>query len=139
MKTNLLTYLLTYLRNNNKIKQEGHTTLIIYDKNDWKKFRHILDFEGTNPNRLFWCVVGIVLEQFDQKEHSLDKFLSEIELLIPTIESDPEKTLEYMRTKSIDEVKKLEEIFSRNLIYAKAITQGEVDFRNYVYLWRKYR
>ena len=142
MNNNLVTYLLTYLRNNNnnnnKRKQEGHTTQIIYNKEDWMKFKHILDYEATNPNRVFWSVVEIVLEQFDQKEHSLDKFLGEVELAMPTIETESEKVMQYMKKQSIEDVKKLEEIFTRNLIYAKAITQGEVELENFPYLFRKY-
>ena len=127
MNRNLLTHLLTYLRNNNnnnKTKQEGHTSLIIYSKDEWMKFKHIMDFEGTNSNRLFWSVVQIILEQFDQKEHSLDKFLDDVEIATPTILTEPEKTLQYMKKQSLDDVKKLEEKFLRNLVYAKAITQG---------------
>lgn len=140
MNNNLITYLLTYLHsNNNKRKQEGHTSQIIYNKEEWMKFQHILDFEGTNSSRVFWAVVEIILEQFDQKEHSLDKFLENIEIVTPTILTEPEKTLQYMKSRPIEEVKKLEEIFQRNLVYAKAITQGEVELDNYVYLWRKYK
>ena len=143
MNNNLVTYLLTYLRNNNnnnnnKRKQEGHTTQIIYNKEDWMKFKHILDYEATNPNRVFWSVVEIVLEQFDQKEHSLDKFLSDVEIVTPTILTEPESVMKYMKQQSIDDVKKLEETFTRNLIYAKAITQGEVELENFPYLFRKY-
>jgi len=139
MNRNLLTHLLTYLRNNNnKTKQEGHTSLIIYSKDEWMKFKHIMDFEGTNPNRLFWSVVQIILEQFDQKEHSLDKFLDDVEIATPTILTEPEKTLQYMKKQSLDDVKKLEEKFLRNLVYAKAITQGELELDNFPYLFRKY-
>jgi len=141
MNRNLVTYLLTYLRNNNnnnKTKQEGHTSLIIYSKDEWMKFKHIMDFEGTNPNRLFWSVVQIILEQFDQKEHSLDKFLDDVEIATPTILTEPEKTLQYMKKQSLDDVKKLEEKFLRNLVYAKAITQGELELDNFPYLFRKY-
>lgn len=143
MNRNLLAYLLTYLRNNNnnnnnKRKQEGHTSLIIYSKEKWMRFKHIMDYEDTNPNRLFWSVIDIVLEQFDQKEHSLDKFLDDVEILTPTVKTEPEKTMQYMKQQSIEDVKKLEENFQRNLIYARAITQGEVELDNFVYLWNKY-
>jgi len=139
MNRNILAYLLTYLRNNNNNKnQEGHTSLIIYSKEKWMKFKHIMDYEHTNPNRMFWAVIDIVLEQFDQKEHSLDKFLEEVEIVTPSVKTEPEKTMQYMKQQSIEDVKKLEENFQRNLIYARAITQGEVELDNFVYLWKKY-
>jgi len=141
MNNNLVTYLLTYLRNNNnnnKRKQEGHTTQIIYNKEDWMKFKHILDYEATNPNRIFWSVVEIILEQFDQKEHSLDKFLEEVELATPNIDTEPEKVLKYLQTISIEKVKEYEETFTRNLVYARAITQGEIELDNYPQLWRQF-
>jgi len=143
MKKNILTYLLTYLRNNNnnnnnKRKQEGHTTQIVYSKEDWLKFKHILAFEGTNTNRFLWTVVEVVLEQFDQKEHSLDKYLSELELVTPTIETDPDKVLKYLQSLSMEKVKELEEKVMRDYIYIKAITQGEIELDNFPYLWRKY-
>ncbi len=102
------------------------------------KFKHILDYEATNPNRIFWSVVEIILEQFDQKEHSLDKFLEDVEIVTPTVKTEPEKTMQYMKQQSIEDVKKLEENFQRNLIYARAITQGEVELDDFVYLWKKY-
>lgn len=142
MKKNILTYLLTYLRNNNnnnnKRKQEGHTTQIVYSKEDWLKFKHILAFEGTNTNRFLWTVVEVVLEQFDQKEHSLDKYLSEIELVTPNINTDPDKVLKYLKTLPMEKVKELEEKVMRDYIYIKAITQGEIELDNFPYLWRKY-
>ncbi len=144
MKKNILTYLLTYLRNttttNNltKLKIEGHTTQLIYNKDDWLKFKHILSFQGTNPNRLFWAVCEIILEQYDQKEHSLDKFLSEIELLAPKIDTEPEKVLKYLRSLSMDKVKELEEKIQRDYVYIRAITNGEIELDNYPQLWRKY-
>lgn len=141
---NLITYLLTYLRNNNnnnnnKVKPTGHTSLIIYNRDDWIKFKHILEFEGTNPNRLFLAVINIVLEQFDMKEHTLDKFLEEIELTTPTIETEPEKVLRYLQSLPMEKVKQLEENLMRDYIYVKAITQGEIDLENFPYLWRKYK
>lgn len=140
MKKSLLAYLLTYLRNNNnnKRKLEGHTTQIVYSKKDWQKFKHILEFEGTNTSRLFWGVVELILEQFDQKEHSLDKYLSEIELLTPNINTDPEKVLKYLQSLSMEKVKELEEKLMRDYIYTKAITQGEIELADFPYLWRKY-
>jgi hypothetical protein len=142
MKKNILTYLLTYLRNNNnnnKRKQEGHTTQIVYSKQDWLKFQHILSFEGTNTNRFLWTVVEVVLEQYDQKEHSLDKYLSELELVTPTIETEPEKVLKYLQSLSMEKVKELEEKILRDYIYIKAITNGEIELDNFPYLWRKYK
>ncbi len=144
MKRNLLTYLLTYLRNNNNnnIKKnihQSHTTLIIYDKEKWLKFKHILDFETTNPNRLFWSVVNLVLEQFDQKEFSLDKYLEESDIIKPNIDTDPKKILKFLQTLKMDEVKKYEATFQQAYIYTKAITNGEIELENYPELWRKYK
>ncbi len=148
MNRNLLTYLITYLRNENKSNNnniinkkniEGHTTQLIYKKDDWLKFKHILDFQGTNPNRIFWSVVEIVLQQFDQKEHSLDKFLEEIELTTPNIDTEPEKVLKYLQTLPMEKVKQLEEKLMRDYIYVRAITQGEIELENFPYLWRKYK
>ena len=144
---NILTYLLTYLRNNNNNnnnnnnlkKPESHTSLIIYKREDWIKFKHIIEFQGTNPNRIFWAVVDLVLEQYDMKEHSLDKFLEELELTVPTIETDPEKVLRYLQSLPMEKVKELEEKVMRDYIYIKAITQGEIELENFPYLWRKYK
>jgi len=140
---NILTYLLTYLRNNNnnnnKRRPETHTTQIIYKREDWLKFKHILEFQGTNPNRIFWAVVELVLEQYDMKEHSLDKFLEELELALPTIDTEPHKVLKFLQSKSIEDVKKYEAHFQQIYIYTKAITQGEIELEDYPYLWRKYR
>jgi len=148
MTKNILTYLLTYLRNNNnnnnnnnrikKIVHESHTTQIIYNKEKWLKFKHILDFEGTNPNRLFWCVVDLVLEQFDQKEHSLDKYLEDADIMKPSIDADPKKVLKFLQTLTMDEVKQYEAKLQQAYIYTKAITNGEIELENYPELWRKY-
>ena len=143
MKKNILTYLLTYLRNNNnnnnKKTIQGHTTQIVYNKEQWLKFKHILSFEGTNTSRFLWSIVEIVLEEFDQKEHSLDKYLSEIETVTPNINTDPEKVLRYLQSLPMDKVKELEEKIMRDYIYTKAITQGEIELDNFPYLWRKYQ
>ena len=142
---NLITYLLTYLRNNNnnnntnRVKPQSHTSLIIYNKEDWMKFKHILEFEGTNPNRLFLAVMNIILEQYDLKEQSLDKFLEDIEYATPTLETEPEKVLKYLQSLPIEKVKELEEKIMRDYIYIKAITQGELELENFPYLWRKYK
>jgi hypothetical protein len=146
MKKNILTYVLTYLRNNNNNNNnnntnntiQGHTTQLVYNKKDWKKFQHILSFESTNTNRFFWGIVELVLEQFDQKEHSLDKYLSEIELVTPNINTDPDKVLKYLQSLPMEKVKELEEKLMRDYIYIKAITQGEIELDNFPYLWRKY-
>lgn len=142
MTKNILTYLLTYLRSNsNNIKKkihESHTTQIIYNKADWLKFKHILDFEGTNPNRVFWTVVNLVLEQYDQKEHSLDKYLEESDIVKPSIDADPIKVLKYLQTLSLEKQKEYEEKFMRNYTYIKALTQSEIELDNFPYLWRKY-
>jgi len=141
MNRNLITYLLTYLRNSSSSKRqiEGHTTQLIYNRDDWLKFKHILDFEGTNPNRLFWVVVELIIEQFDQKEHSLDKYLTESDIVKPSIDTDPVKILKYLQTLQMDDVKQYEAVFQQLHIYTKAITQGEIELENYPYLWRKYK
>ena len=142
MKKNILTYLLTYLRNNNNNNNnktiQGHTTQIVYNKEQWLKFKHILSFEGTNTSRFLWSIVEIVLEEFDQKEHSLDKYFSEIETVTPNINTDPEKVLRYLQSLPMEQVKELEEKIMRDYIYTKAITQGEIELDNFPYLWRKY-
>lgn len=138
MSRNILTYLLTYLRNKNNNTIEGHTTQLIYNKEDWMKFKHILSFEGTNPNRLFWQLVEVVLEQFDQKEHTLDKYLSESDVIKPSIDGDPLKILKYLQTLPLEIQKEYEEKFMHNYTYIKALTQGEKQLDNYPYLWRKY-
>lgn len=141
MTNNILTYLLTYLRNTTTTTTtiQGHTTQLIYNKDDWLKFKHILSFEGTNPNRLFWKVVEIVLEQFDQKEHSLDKYLIESDIIKPTIDADPQKILKFLQTLPPDEIKHYEGVFQQVYIYTKALSQGEIELENYPYLWRKYK
>jgi len=68
----------------------------------------------------------------------LDKYLDEIELLTPAIDTDPEKILKFLLTKDIETVKKYEAVFQQIYTYTLAITQGEKDLSNYPYLWRKY-
>jgi len=136
---NILTYLLTYLRKKNKkITIEGHTTQLIYNKEDWLKFKHILSFEGTNPNRLFWELVEVVIAQFDQKEHTLDKYLSESDVIKPNIDAESLKVLKYLQTLPLEIQKEYEEKFMQNYTYIKALTQGEKELDNYPFLWRKY-
>lgn len=143
MKKNILTYLLTYLRNNNnnnnKTKHEGHTTQLIYNHEKWLRFKSILSFEGTNPNRFLWSVVEIAVDEFDQKEHSLDKYLSDPEVVSPMLDTEPEKVLKYLQSLPMEKVKELEEKIMRDYIYIKAITQGEIELNNFPYLWRKYK
>jgi len=140
----LLAYLLKLNNNNNNniinknTKHEGNTTQIVYNKEKWLKFRHILEFQGTNTNRLFWSVVETVLAEYDQRKFSLDKYLEEPELLLPNIDTEPEKVLKYLQTVSMEKKKEFEDKFTRDLIYAKALTQGEIEVENYPYLWRKY-
>jgi len=146
MKKNhsLLAYLLKLNKNNynNNInkntKHEGNTTQIVYNKDKWKKFRHILEFQGINTSRFFWSIVEIVLEEHDQREFSLDKFLTESDIIMPNIDAEPEKVLRYLQTLPMEKVKEFEEKFLRNYIYTKALTQGEIELENYPYLWRKY-
>jgi len=138
----LLAYLLKLNENNNIInkntKHEGNTTQIVYNKEKWKKFRHILEFQGTNTNRLFWSIVESILAEYDQRKFSLDQYLDETDILLPNLDTEPEKVLKYLQSLPMEKVKKYEEIFTRNLIYAKAITQGELELENYPSLWRKY-
>lgn len=141
----LLTYLLKHNNSNNnntiikKTKIEGHTTQIIYNRNDWLKFKHILSFEGTNPNRIFWEVLNTILEQYDQKEHSLDKYLEDCDIIKPGIDADPKKILKFLQTLKMDDIKQYEARFQQMYIYTLALTQGEIELDNYPYLWRKYR
>jgi len=134
-----LTFLLSRVDRNKNKNQDGITSQIVYDKEKWIEFKHILDYEGTNTSRLIWSVVESVLEEYDQKEHSLDKYLSETELVTPSIDTDPLKVLKYLQSLSMDKVKELEEKILRNYIYIKAITNGEIELDDYPYLWRKYR
>jgi len=138
----LLAYLLKLNLNNNIInkntKHEGNTTQIVYNKVKWKKFRHILEFQGTNTNRLFWSIVETILAEYEQRRFSLDKYLEEPELLLPNIDTEPEKILKYLQTLPMEKVKEFEEKFQRSYIYTKALTQGEIELENYPFLWRKY-
>jgi len=139
----LLAYLLKLNENNNIInkntKHEGNTTQIVYNKEKWKKFRHILEFQGTNTNRLFWSIVESILAEYDQRKFSLDQYLDEAEILLPNLDTEPEKILKYLQSLPMEKVKQYEEKFTRNLIYAKAITQGEIELENFPFLWRKYK
>lgn len=138
---NLYTYIHTYIhtmKERKKRKSEANTTLTIYSKENYKKFRQILDINDDNVSSFLADVIEIVLEQYDLKAHSLDKFLDELELLVPTIETDPQKTLKFLLSKDMETVKKYEAVFQQLHIYCKAITQGEIDLDNYPYLWRKY-
>ncbi len=140
---NLYTYIHTYIHTRReekkKRKSEANTTLTIYSKENYKKFRQILDINDDNVSSFLDNVIEIILEQYDLKAHSLDKFLDELELLVPTIETDPEKILKFLRSKDMETVKKYEGVFQQLHIYCKAITQGEIELDNYPYLWRKYR
>jgi len=138
---NLYTYIHTYIRirkEKKERKHEGNTTLSIYSKEDYKKFRQILVVNDDNVSSFLDDVIQIILEQYDLKAHSLDKYLDEIDLLLPTIDTDPEKILKFLLTKDIETVKKYEAVFQQIYTYTLAITQGEKDFSNYPYLWRKY-
>jgi len=139
---NLYTYIHTYIhtkQEKKKRKSEGNTTLSIYSKDDYKKFRQILDVNDDSVSSFLDDVMQIILEQYDLKAHSLDKYLDEIELLLPTIDTDPEKILKFLLTKDMATVKKYEATFQQMYTYTLAITQGEKDLSNYPYLWRKYR
>lgn len=140
--TSLLAYLLKLNNNNNIInkntKHEGNTTQIVYDKVKWKDFKHILDHHNISPSRLFWSILETVLAEHDKREFSLDKYLSEPELVTPNIDTEPEKVLRYLQTLSMEKIKQFEEKFLRNHIYTKALTQGEIELDSYPYLWRKY-
>lgn len=139
---NLYTYIHTYIhtkKEKKRRKSEGNTTLSIYSKEDYKKFRQILDVNDDSVSSFLDDVIQIILEQYDLKAHSLDKYLDEIELLLPTIDTDPEKILKFLLTKDMETVKKYEAVFQQIYTYTLAITQGEKDFSNYPYLWRKYK
>jgi len=140
----LLAYLLK-LNNNNynnninkNTKHEGNTTQIVYNKDKWKKFRHILEFQGINTSKFFWSIVETILEEHDQREFSLDKYLEESDIIKPSIDADPLKVLKYSQTLPVEKQKELEEKFMRNYTYIKALTQGEIELDNFPYLWRKY-
>lgn len=140
----LLTYLLKHNNNNTnntiikKTRIEGHTTQIIYEREKWITFKNILSHTDTNPNRIFWQVVEIILEQYDQKEHSLDKYLEDADIMKPSIDADPKKILKFLQTLKMDEVKQYEVRLQQAYIYTKAITNGEIELENYPELWRKY-
>ncbi len=139
---NLYTYIHTYIhtrREEKKRKSEANTTLTIYSKENYKKFRQILDINDDNVSSFLADVMEIVLEQYDLKAHSLDKFLNELELLTPTIDTDPQKILKFLLSKDMQTVKKYEGMFQQIYIYTKAITQGEIELDNYPELWRKYK
>ena len=144
MNNNLYTHIHTYTHTINKERKEKkrkaqrNTTLVIYDDEDYKKFKHILELNNDNVSSFLADVIQIILEQYDVKEHSLDKYLEENESLKPLIDGEPEKVLKYFKSVSMDEAKKLEEKMMRNYVYIKAITNGEIELDNFPYLWRKY-
>jgi len=138
---NLYTYIHTYIhieKERKKRKSKRHTNLSIYNEEDFKKFRQILDLNDDNVSSFLGDVIEIILEQYDVKEHSLDKYLTESYVLLPNIKSDPLKVLKYLQTLPIDELKEYEEKFMQNYTYVRALTQGEIELDNYPYLWRKY-
>ncbi len=138
---NLYTYIHTYIhieKERKKRKSKRHTNLSIYNEEDFKKFRQILELNDDNVSSFLGDVIEIILEQYDVKEHSLDKYLTESYILLPNIKSDPLKVLKYLQTLPIDELKEYEEKFMRNYTYVRALTQGEIELDNYPYLWRKY-
>ena len=100
--TSLLAYLLKL--NNNKNKTEGNTTQIVYDKEKWKKFKHILDFQGTTPSKLFWNVLEIILNEYDQKEHSLDKFIPHENKLVFDINKPIDDNILWLQTIDSDDI-----------------------------------
>ena len=104
----LVTYLLTHLRSSSSIRQEGHTTQIIYNRKDWIEFQYILKSMGTNTNRFLWGIVELVLEEYDKKEHSLDKFIPEPE---------NKKTFDIEKQSLDDAIEWLKTIQSEDILY----------------------
>lgn len=140
MIRNLYTYIHTYIHigKEKKRKRESSTNLSIYNTKQYTQFRRILEINDDNVSSFLGDIIEIILEQYDLKAHSLDKYLDEIELLTPTIDTDPKKILKFLLSKDMKTVKKYESIFQQIYIYTKAITQGEIELDNYPHLWRKY-
>jgi len=142
MIRNLYTYIHTYIhtkKEKKKRKSERNTTLSIYNKENFTKFQQILNANDDNVSTFLDDVIQIILEQYDLTEHSLDKYLDEIELVLPTINTPPEKVLEFLKRQPVEKVKQYEAFFQQIYVYTKAITQGETELSDYPYLWRKYK
>lgn len=136
---NIVTYLLTYLRNAKRqyTTTQSHTTQLIYDKETWKKFKSFCMFEGTNPNKLLWAVVDLVVKNFDNEKHTLDNFIGKIKNT-PKIDAPEKDILEYLENLAPDKLKEFSEKSYRLYIYSQAIADGQ-PLDNYIQLWRKYR
>jgi len=140
MIRNLYTYIHTYIHigKEKERKRESATNLSIYNIEQYSQFRRILEVNDDNVSSFLADVIQIILEQYDLKEHSLDKYLEESDIVKPNIDADPLKILKYLQTLPQEIQKEYEEKFMRNYTYIKALTQGEKELDNYPYLWRKY-
>jgi len=140
MIRNLYTYIHTYIHigKERKRKRESATNLSIYNTEQYSQFRRILEVNDDNVSSFLADIIEIILEQYDLKEHSLDKYLNELDIIKPNIDADPLKVLQYLQTLTPEIQKEYEEKFMRNYTYIKALTQGEKELDNYPYLWRKY-
>ncbi len=140
---NIVTYLLTYLRNNesNKVYSNTakHTTLIKYDDNEWKKFKTFCMNENTNPNRFIWAMITAVNRKFDPTENTLDSFFDTNDI-VPKIDDEPKQVLSFLKTKNQIELRVYEEKLMRDYTLVRALTQGATkeELENFPELWRKY-
>ena len=143
MIRNLYTYIHTYIHTEKekkkKKKSERNTTLSIYNSTNFLKFKQILEMNDDNVSSFLDDTMMIILEQYDLKEHSLDKFLEDMEAVLPNINSSPENVLAYLQKQPIEKVKQYEAFFQMSYIYTLAITNGETEMKDYPYLWRKYK
>jgi len=140
MIRNLYTYIHTYIHigKEKERKRESATNLSIYNIEQYSQFRRILEVNDDNVSSFLADIIEIILEQYDLKEHGLDKYLEESDTVKPNIDADPLKILKYLQTLPREIQKEYEEKFMRNYTYIKALTQGEKELDNYPYLWRKY-
>jgi len=100
MIRNLYTYIHTYIHigKEKERKRESATNLSIYNIEQYSQFRRILEVNDDNVSSFLADVIQIILEQYDLKEHSLDKYLDESDTIKPNIDADPLKILKYLQT-----------------------------------------
>jgi len=134
----ITTYILTHLRNTKYNTIQGHTTLLIYNKEQWKRFKSILSIEEATISKFLWSVVDMVVDQFDKKGSTLDSFLTEP--IIPLITANAEKEIKpFLKTLDKEKLRELEPNIYHSLIYIMALQHDEPNLDNYVYLWHKYK
>ena len=140
----ITTYILTHLRNTKYNTMQGHTTLLIYDRERWKRFKSILSMEDVTASKFLWSVVDMVVDQFDGESPQKTLFDFDKERQMPNIDSDVMKVImPYLLPLDKEELNGYAIKFHQCFVYANSFAQmtmkeREVSQYSPDYLWKKY-